>query len=122
MPQLDISNRRFSIGKNVPMQDFQNGHTCRQEKHLPTTQLSQTTAGDFQLSTFYLTICYLSLLLLQFTMTPYRTQTSSVLTGSTLSKIKLRRSRCASSREVGYDRALDWLIALLVIQRASHAS
>lgn len=51
MPQLDISNRRFSIGK-VPVQDFQNGHTCRQEKHLPTTQLSQTIAGDFQLSTF----------------------------------------------------------------------
>jgi len=85
------------------------------------SQLSQTTAGDFQLSTF-ISLSVLSLLLLQSTMTPCRTQTSSVLRGSTLSKIKLRRRRCASSREVCYDSALDWLIALLVIQRASHAS
>jgi len=93
------------------------------KKPLPNTQLYQTTADDIQLSTF-ISPSVLSRLLLQSTMTPCRIGTRSVPRGSTLSKamILLWRRRPASSREVFYDSALDWLMALLVIQRASHAS
>lgn len=93
------------------------------KKCLPTTQLYQTTADDVQLSTV-ISLSILSLLLLQSTMTPCRMGTRSVPRGSTLSKVMmlLWRRRPASSREVFYDSALDWLIAILVIQRATHAS
>lgn len=101
--------------------DFQNGHICRQERQLTTTQLSHISAEDFQLGTF-ISLSTLSHLFLQHTMTLCRRRMRPVPMIFTLSKTMLRRRRLASSREVCYDSALDWLIALLVIPRVSHAS
>ncbi len=79
------------------------------------------SAEDFQLGTF-ISLSTLSHLFLQHTMTLCRRRTRPVPMICTLSKTMLRRRRFASSREVCYDSVLDWLIAVLVIPRVSHAS